>query len=174
MFCINCQKETTNKKFCSRSCANAFNNSKNPKRKPNPWTCRRCGKTYERNFWRTSSCLSCREEISRSEEEYLDTTLGEFRAKYSKSGIHRSWWYSEIRKHARKLNKHRVQACEVCGYSICIEHAHILPLAQTPDDWTLLKINSPDNIKLLCPNHHWEFDHQLGHFENSSSRMQHA
>ena len=30
--CFNCQKETINSKFCSRSCANSYNNKLKPKR----------------------------------------------------------------------------------------------------------------------------------------------
>lgn len=53
--CVVCNKETTNPKFCSRSCAATFNNKETPKRKPEG-ACQQCGTTLSRS---KKLCLEC-------------------------------------------------------------------------------------------------------------------
>ena len=54
MKCQTCEKETTNPKFCSRSCSATFNNMKYPKRSPVMKTCELCGTKCKSN--RSSFC----------------------------------------------------------------------------------------------------------------------
>ena len=46
--CLLCKKDTSNPKFCSRSCAASYNNKKDPKRKPEH-KCLDCGKPITAN-----------------------------------------------------------------------------------------------------------------------------
>jgi 5-methylcytosine-specific restriction endonuclease McrA len=59
--CKSCSKDTTNPKFCSKSCAAKINNLGNQKNKALPRICNFCGDTYT---WTTQSksiyCNSCR------------------------------------------------------------------------------------------------------------------
>jgi uncharacterized protein YbaR (Trm112 family) len=68
-----------------------------------------------------------------------------------------------IRKHAElvcKQNKVRYR-CKICEYAIHVEICHIIAVKDFPDTATLKEINSIDNLVMLCPNHHWEFDNGL-------------
>lgn len=56
---------------------------------------------------------------------------------------------------------HVFDSCEVCGYDKHVEVAHIVDIASFPDDATIREINSAENVRGLCPNHHWEFDNGI-------------
>jgi hypothetical protein len=78
---------------------------------------------------------------------------------------------SSIRKHAaaiweRSGNKLK---CSKCGYSNYVEIAHLKAVSEFPDDATIAQINDLNNLVALCPNHHWEFDHNLISIAGSSS-----
>lgn len=145
MKCINCNKETNNKKFCSRSCSAIFTNKIVVKRK------------------KTKKCICCNDLILTSQtyckkckpKNILnDMTLQE--AMYI--DCHRSSVYAKIRSRARSQCRSRNQVCEICGYSKHVEVCHIRPIHFFPLDTLISEINSSSNLKLLCPNCHWEFD----------------
>lgn len=70
--------------------------------------------------------------------------------------------YDLIRWRARNFIKnHRELKCQICGYDNHAEICHIKPISEFEDTATLYEINNLDNIMILCPNHHWEFDHGL-------------
>ena len=51
MLCLQCNTETTNPKFCSKSCAAKYNNSISPKRRKVTEVCKYCGiKTPRRDY----------------------------------------------------------------------------------------------------------------------------
>jgi hypothetical protein len=152
--CINCKKQTKNPKFCSKSCAATYNNSKFPKRKPE------------------NRCIDCNKLITcerkRCEEHYLiwqenkkakDLTLKD--AIYEKH--HRSSAFALIRSRARQVAKKIKidKECQICGYNKHVEIAHINPISSFSESVLISEINSPDNLAALCPNCHWEFDHNL-------------
>jgi hypothetical protein len=56
MYCLQCNKFTTNDKFCSRSCAASYNNKVKPKRIRKPSNCKTCNKPIQS---RRSYCLDC-------------------------------------------------------------------------------------------------------------------
>ena len=70
---------------------------------------------------------------------------------------------SRIRQHAIRMFKEsgRDRACVVCGYSAHIEIAHMKAVADFDGEATLSEINALTNLVALCPNHHWEYDHDL-------------
>jgi hypothetical protein len=51
--------------------------------------------------------------------------------------------------------------CEICGYSLHVEVAHIRPVSDFPDTAPIREINSIENLIGLCPNHHWEYDNGI-------------
>lgn len=46
MRCVNCNTETTNPRFCGRSCSAAYNNRQSPKRKRQTQSCPNCQKQF--------------------------------------------------------------------------------------------------------------------------------
>lgn len=49
--------------------------------------------------------------------------------------------------------------CQVCGYSLHVELAHIKPISSFSDETLLSVVNNPSNILVLCRNHHREQEH---------------
>ena len=142
--CAFCQKETTNPKFCSRSCSTSFNNLLTPKRKREK-KCRKCGTPICTSHVHCENCM----------HKMVDYTLSE--AIYENH--HRSSAFALVRTRARKVAKELgYSACKNCGYDKHIEVCHIKPINSFPLDTKLSVINSPSNLLPLCPNCHWEHD----------------
>ena len=154
MNCLNCNKETNNPKFCSKSCSAIYTNKAYPKRKTKR-TCIVCGDSVQ--TYRDSRCQVCKEEHKLN--HYRNKTVGEYREKLSVKGKHPSWCHSHVRAFARSWLKHLTQQpCRHCGYDKHVELAHIKDVASFPDDALLGEINAEGNVIPLCPNCHWEFD----------------
>lgn len=147
--CTYCNNETNNKKFCSRSCAQSYNNKHFPKRKPKG-KCKECQGPRLSGYTYCSGCWSTRVK---------DIRLGE--AIYERH--HRSSAYALVRSRARSVVKPEDKSCENCGYNKHVEVCHIKPISSFEETVYLSVINSQDNLVLLCPNCHWEFDN--GHLE---------
>ncbi len=147
--CKNCGKETENPKFCSRSCAAIANNTIYKKRKPQG-KCAECGKPV------VSDRKYCKECFQDSLISFDRSTLGEVKQN------NKLWQLNNnIRTRARKvaLNSNDIKSCVFCGYDKHVEVCHIKPISEFPDDATVAEINALENLILLCPNCHWEFDH---------------
>lgn len=147
--CMKCGKETTNKKYCSRSCAVSVNNINKPKRVLRN-CCKRCGVGIRSNVSYCKGCWAV-------EGKAKDITLGE--AIYDKA--HRSSAYALVRTRARAAVKDRVRSCANCGYDKHVEVCHIRAIRDFPLTSLLSEINEDSNLVLLCPNCHWEFDNGL-------------
>lgn len=147
-FCLHCEKPTNNKKFCSRSCSVSFNNLLNSKRhKKN--TCTTCGIKISR---KNKYCTEHSPKI-----DWGQVTLG-----YIKSlGLRRS--YTRINSHARREynNSNKPKSCLLCGYAKHFQVCHKKSISTFKDSTPVSIINSIDNLIALCPNHHWEYDHNL-------------
>lgn len=146
MKCLHCDVETTNPKFCSRSCAAKYNNKIIPKRKPEG-KCKLCGVVI------LSSRTYCAECYKKA-RTFGDITLEE--AIYTKH--HRSSAFALVRSRARGIINEREHRCVNCGYDKHVEVCHIKPIRDFSLSTKLSEINNPDNLLLLCPNCHWEFD----------------
>ena len=152
--CLNCNKETNNPKFCSRSCSATYTNKHYPKKKTKK-ICTWC--TESVISWRHSHCH--KHLLEYKEGKYSALTIGEYRNKQSVKGKHPSWIHAHVRQFARSWLKELVnQPCRHCGYDKHIELAHIKNVASFPDSALLREVNSIDNVLPLCPNCHWEFD----------------
>ena len=151
--CLFCGEETSNPKFCGRSCAASYNNKKVPKRKPEH-KCIDCGKPI------TANRVRCMEHylIWSKNREVKDMTLKE--AIYEKH--HKSSAFALIRTRARAEGKKLgFNKCCKCGYDKHIEVTHIKPISSFSEEVMISVINSKENIMPLCPNCHWENDHNL-------------
>jgi hypothetical protein len=154
MLCLNCNKETTNPKFCCKSCSATYTNKQYPKRKTNK-TCSICGEQVK--SYRHTKCEKHWQEYKNN--QYQNKTIGEYRNYESVKGKHTSWINSHIRLFARSWLKHLTKLpCAHCGYDKHVELAHIKPIASFTDDCLLSDVNSELNVIQLCPNCHWEFD----------------
>jgi len=160
MNCPNCQKETSNPKFCSRSCAASFTNRLSPKRKLTK-KCSKCDNIV-RNY-RSKLCENhFQEKKLASNEEYKNRTMGYYRSKECLKELHKSSIHAHVRGLCRVWLKHLTkESCKNCGYSKHVELCHIKPLASFTDDSLLKDVNSKDNVIPLCRNCHWEFDRGL-------------
>lgn len=146
MLCKTCNKETTNPKYCSLSCSAKYNNTKRTKIR----YCTRCNNQIEGKSPNKKLCYSCR---------YPDKSLAELL--YDKG--HRSNVYSHVRSKARLCARKfgLLDRCNVCGYSKHVEACHIKPISTYKPKTMISVINSRENLIGLCPNCHWEFDHNL-------------
>lgn len=148
--CASCGKETTNPKFCSRSCAAITNNTKFPKWEKKPkkkYYCKKCGILIAS---RNVTCSSC----SRNIVNWDNVTYGEIigKRKYQKN--------SRIRDLAkRKTRKLGMTKCCKCGYDKHVETHHIKNISSFLLSAKIGEINDLSNLLVLCPNCHWELEH---------------
>ena len=150
MECLTCGKTHNNPKFCSRSCSAKWTNVKYPRRKKINFSnrCEMCGVEID---YRSKRCIKCCGFLG-------DMTLKE--AIYEKH--HKSSAFALIRTRARaKAKKLGFKECCKCGYDKHIEVAHINPISSFNYDTMISVINSKENLMPLCPNCHWEYDHNL-------------
>lgn len=160
VFCKKCNKEfyrnpselkKSNNHFCSRSCATSFRN-KYRKR-----TCKYCGDKYlyNKNVCTTNSCQKC---VQNREKNYKNLTIKDYVNSTSVCSKHQSYRYHRIRQFAKTWNSHRPKICQYCGYDLHVEYCHKKHISTFPEDTLLSIVNDSENIFILCPNHHWEFD----------------
>lgn len=147
MNCATCGTSTLNPRFCSRSCSARKTNTETPKRIAATRACRRCHEKVPARRVYCASCLSASRGSSRTLREFVFA-----------SDKHPSWRWARIRSMARKQHLSSEQACELCGYKLHVEVAHRRALSTWPLDSLVCDVNSRDNIMLLCPNCHWEYD----------------
>lgn len=151
MTCTNCGNDTTNPKFCSKSCAAIYNGSRFPKRKLEIRNCKKCGKEIERQTWKdqSTSCKSCNPRFT----NWTKVTLADLEASRYK--------HARIRDVSRKafIASGRAMKCIVCSYTNHVDVAHVKPVSEFSKDTSISDVNSLDNLVALCRNHHWELDH---------------
>lgn len=139
--CRNCGKETTNPKYCSRSCSATVNGSKYPKRvaKRRCPTCQVAVSSKRATY--------CSIECNPTRVDWSKVTLGDVkdRAKYQVS--------ARVRQIARlaMMRSGRERACAACGYDLHVEVSHITPISSFSDDAHISDVNSLDNMEYLCP-----------------------
>ena len=160
--CIVCETKFeahvwTEQKCCSRKCADKIRHGTNEQvygrcanlkcnavKNSNHVLCKKCRdegrRNYKRNGYRLPDELTKGEAIKRSGANRFDAI--------------RAWARKKI------LDSNIELKCEECGYDKHVEIAHIKSISSFPEDSMISEINSFDNLKLLCPNCHWEFDHQ--------------
>jgi len=158
--CKYCNNETENPSFCSKSCAAKFNNQKFPKRKLLKIVCTKCHTELNRTSHkdrRRTLCDSC----NPNKIDWESVTYGEMSGKrlFQKN--------SRIRELARNkfFKSNPSPSCRNCGYSIHVEVCHIKGISTFSPNTKISEINDLKNLVGLCPNCHWEFDHNILHLE---------
>lgn len=143
--CINCNKETKNPKFCSRSCSVSKNNRVQPKRVGKVRSCKHCQKP---GIGRRVFCDDCKGK----ENSYTIEQLS-----YEKCLPQQALNY--IRYLSRQKGMKLFSSCINCDYSKHIEIAHIKAITSFPKTTLISEVNHESNLLPLCTNCHWEFDH---------------
>jgi len=158
--CQYCQKEYEHKdkrrKFCSQSCAAKTNNRLHPKREKTI-KCRACSNLILSGHTFCEDCVKDGKHLKMG-MRLEDRTLAEEMELKNHKGANR---YCAIRTAARKVVKHLPQCCSVCKYDKHIEICHKKGIADFPLETKIGEINSLNNLVLLCPNCHWEYDNKL-------------
>lgn len=155
--CIRCQNPyepiRANQKYCSTSCRNVASVSR--WRQQNMKKCSDCESLI---LPESTKCRECQTHSTQKKQ----MTLLECKQALSIKGKHPSWASANVRLFNRSWNKNLLNCpCQVCGYDKHIELAHIKPIHKFADSDLVSVINHPDNILVLCRNHHWEFDSGL-------------
>ena len=150
--CLCCGVETSNPKFCSRSCSAVVTNKFKKKRARGSYPCRDCG--AQKLTRRHTYCQSC--YLAKS-EAFGKEPIGSLVHR----NHHRSSAFALIRARARKEVSHTPNVCAICGYDKHIEICHIKAISEFEESTPINVVNSVDNLVKLCPNHHWEFDSGL-------------
>ena len=152
MYCLQCNKETFNPKFCGRSC-NAKYHNRNPYReRKNPQ-----GKCQKCNIEIRKQLIYCK-DCTPSRYSWKNVTIGDAKRRDKKQYTNR------VRENARRIkfkNLNKIIPCQNCGYEKFVEICHIKAISSFPDDTLISVINDDSNILALCPNCHWEFDNGL-------------
>lgn len=155
--------------FCTQSCSASFNNTGKQKNKPKERICVNCNKVYF-FVWKENRSRYC-SECFVPPNDYKLVSLKTFREKPYIKRRHPSWAYSHLRVLNRTWNKHlSIFPCQNCNYTKHIEFCHIKPISSYSEDTLLGEINHESNILILCPNCHWEFDHEKLNIENIPKR----
>lgn len=154
--CLHCNKDTTNPKFCSKSCAAKVTN-KIPKRKITR-LCSKCNNTVK--DYRSTLCkFHFDMKQQQSKEVIQNHTLEYYFSKDSLKNLHSSSKAVHIREIARRWFKHLLKLpCDKCGYDKHVELCHIKPIKSFPVTATIKEVNAKENIIQLCRNCHWELD----------------
>lgn len=162
MNCLNCNKILEGKwakRFCNRSCAGQYNGRAHPKRsreRANWPKCRTCDNIVVAKYYKY-----CRDCIEKKKHYH---GAGPLELQTIEQAIKRTGanTYDKVRAHARYvLYKEELKgSCEKCGYDKHVELCHIKPISSFSRDTLLSEVNRRDNVMFLCPNCHWEHDHQ--------------
>lgn len=135
--CVNCSKETSNPRFCSRSCGVSYNNRIKPKRIKRMRTCKFCKNQF--HSIHSYNQKYCNKQCLQNHRGYNIQTDG-----FGEGHYHNN----SIRKY---LIKKQGNNCMICG--------------QSGNDWNGKPItlivdhidgksnnNKLDNLRIVCPN----------------------
>lgn len=143
MKCQQCNHETNNPKFCSRSCAVKYNNHICPKRQRNIAYCKYCNKEQSR-----TATKYCNNVCQRAMEQtkFIERWLAG-----NETGISGQY---EISQHIKRylFDKYN-NKCSQCGWSQVNQYTHRIPQEVDHIDGNFQN-NKEDNLRLLCPNCH--------------------
>lgn len=149
-------QQKRNTQCCSHTCASSLRVQVHIKKIPQR-VCRACHVTFKSAS--RAFCNTCIESKRSRYKKFNYRLPSEMCLKdvIKREGANR---YDIIRFWARNSILNIEQAkCEKCGYSKHVEVAHKKAISKYPEDSSIATVNSRDNIMLLCPNCHWEFDH---------------
>lgn len=142
------KKERPLEVFCSRQCSTIYVAS--ILKKVKIVCCKKCSTEFQKIGFE-SYCQNC---INSNEIPYKRNLL----KLTKKEAGHRVARNSSTRI-MRKSSIER--ACFICGFNKFVEVCHIRAISDFPDETLLEVINNLNNLIYLCPNCHWELDHEF-------------
>ena len=175
MNCINCQKQTQNPKFCSRSCAASYNNTLKPKKQQQGRciTCQNTIKSYRTycdkclttrpiggrpaNQQAAATCLHCLKSIPKG-NKYCSSecqSVYKFETRIAETENTGSFFpntkFNTSTTFVRRYLRHKHgDKCAVCGlgntWNNMPIHLILDHINGIPNDWSI------NNIRLVCPN----------------------
>jgi hypothetical protein len=139
--CVNCNKETSNPKFCSSSCNASYKNKNNHWRK------------QKGIFKGLSNCITCGNQCKKTNSKFCSAKCQrekQYQEKLTK------WLNSDIDKFGRnQIRRYLIETygykCSHCGIS---EHNNKPLVLQVEHIDGNSENNRPENLCLLCPNCH--------------------
>lgn len=153
--CKNCGAETSNPKFCSRSCSASFNNRGIKRHGKNGRICPKCKgkKCLESNL-----CHTCY-----IEEIYTKRLQEPIKNFFTSNHLHPRFKHNRVRIWAKKLMVYWNidKKCKICGYNKHVNACHIKSISKFKENTPMGMVNSKENLIYLCPNHHWELDNNI-------------
>jgi len=156
--CVICEKDFSVKhylknKCCSRECADKITRPKTKILK-----CKCCDVEIKKS----SYCKKCKEEGRPRYKKFNFKLPNEISLDdvTKRNGANR---YDLVRFWARRfiIENNIELKCERCNYNKHVEIAHIKPICNFKPTDLISDINDLKNLKVLCPNCHWEFDNGL-------------
>jgi hypothetical protein len=165
--CKNCNEEfdkkpseikKTKNNFCTRNCAATYNNKIYPKRHKQPkqlskYKCIDCGNKITHS--REGRCHKCKrlEALRIYGERTIEDVL------YKNGDASLKFLY--VRKRAQTVLEleERPKICEDCGWDKHVHTAHVKSISSFDLNTQIKIVNASSNLKYLCPNCHWIFDH---------------
>lgn len=182
--CFNCSKvfhkiqsqinrSKSGRHFCSRKCSANIILKEIPKRIAKVRKCIVCNSSFRHSYKKDNKYTStlCKICFDKKKLSPRKTTIGEVRNSIAVKNKHPSWLHSRVRTNCSSWNKElKNYPCQVCGYTLHIELCHIKSIGSFDNNTTLEIVNSPDNLLVLCRNHHWEFDNNFLELKNIPTR----
>jgi 5-methylcytosine-specific restriction endonuclease McrA len=166
MNCLNCKEEFEAKdyrqKFCSQSCAATYNNSKRVDQIKK--ICPQCENEFFVPPYNRAKKFCGRECYLLSEDIKFQKALEtKTLANVKKLTSFQTGQWAYVHDNAKRvLSKTDWKwECKNCGYDKHVEVCHVRSIKEFDLTATLAEVNSLDNLMLLCPNCHWEFDHGI-------------
>lgn len=152
-----CGKEFVKNYHNSRYCCKSCSNTDTPRRSKRVNYCVYCGNDVE--YYTHKFCRVCKDKgrhfmKSTGGKLLTEVTIKEYCPRKGANA------YDSIRASARTSVYDELKSgCEVCGWSHHVEVCHVKAIADFPEDTLVSVVNDRSNLKLLCPNCHWLFDH---------------
>ena len=151
------KKNKSGQFFCSVLCRAIVQNVEIPRKRLGPQgKCSKCETIIAKKHTYCGDCWRAK----RKSYVITDKTIEEVSLRWSGPTNK----HTRIREHARRFVKdflsfHNLEKkCQVCDYKTITEVAHIKPVSKFSNSSKISEVNGIDNLSILCPNHHKEFD----------------
>lgn len=109
--------------------------------------------------YKSTRCKECTDALKC--KDLSNITLGDIKNLYkNKSSMNIA---AKVRGYSKVIynRSNKPKCCVNCGYSKHYEVCHIKAVKDFPDTATMAEVHSLDNLIALCPNCHWEYDHNM-------------
>lgn len=160
MSCFYCGEPIKKRnKFCNSSCCAKYRNGKhNPKRH---YYCQGCNDHLGYGWVGKKYCDKCRYDgsVNKNFVDWSIITLKEFKTRFPNIFQMNARLRELARQNYKKSDKPK--NCTNCGYDKFYEVCHIKAIKDFSDESKITDVNDLSNLIALCPNCHWELDHNL-------------